>query len=77
VKEEVLDILNNAFDNRIWRLRHESHWTIRRIARWLGVSAGTVCTRLAYLERRHGIRRARTPKRRRIRLASLSTVFNA
>lgn len=69
---------NSELDERIWNLRHQSHWTIRRIARRVGVSIGTVCTRLAWLERRHGIRRpTRTPKRRRIRLTSLSTVFNA
>jgi DNA-binding Lrp family transcriptional regulator len=73
-----LDILNNELDERIWRLRQQCHWTIPRIARWVGLSNSTVHRRLTDLERRHGIRRPRkVPRRRKVRLTSLSTVFNA
>jgi hypothetical protein len=73
-----LDLLNREQDVRLYRLRHRSHWTIRRIARWTGLSCGTVSRRLADIEKRLGMRgkvRNKVP-RRRVRPFSLSNVFN-
>jgi hypothetical protein len=77
VRDVVLDILNDELDERIWRLRHQCHWSIERIGRWVGLGRSTVSRRLFKLERRHGIRRPRrVPKARTVRLTSLSSVFN-
>ncbi|HEY8749701.1 MAG TPA: hypothetical protein VIM11_17080 [Tepidisphaeraceae bacterium] len=74
------DILNPELDARLWYLRHDCHWTIRRIARWLNLSTGTVSHRLNLLQlQRQGYRHRRrpSPQKRKFRPISLSGVFNA
>ena len=71
----MFDIIPFELERRIWRLRHESHWTVRRIARHLGLSTTTV---YRYLHRNliRSKQRLRCP-RRRVRPMSLSGVYNA
>lgn len=74
------DILQSEFDRRLWHLRHEQHWSVSRIARWLNVSTATVSRRLTQLQLQHdGYRRRRprpSPTRRKFRPVSLSGLYN-
>jgi IS30 family transposase len=75
----VSDLFDDEFDRRLWRLRHDNHWSIRRIARWLNLSTGTVSSRLNQLQlQQQGYRYSPrpNPKRRKFRPISLSGLFN-
>jgi hypothetical protein len=60
-----LDILDSELENRVWRLRYNSDWTLRRIARHCGISLGKTHTILKSRKTRLVLGRA--PKRTRLR----------
>ena len=68
------DIFYSELENRVWRLRYNSNWPLRRIAKAAGVSISQVRNVLKWRKTRLVL--GKGPKRTRVRFRSLSDCHN-
>ena len=69
-----MDIFDEDLEHRVWRLRHNSEWTLRRIAKWCGISYGKVYYILK--SRKTRLKLPLRVKRQRARIYSLSDCYD-